>query len=147
MVLVQKDFNIKNEFMVMDKVNKEIEKTILHKWSDYFSKMSWLVIVPFIIQPTPVIFTALIIVIAVLLLYLLLKYIKAYSIVADEEEYKINALFVISNFIVSIVLGIISYNLVEFKLVSFIAIYSAFLAKFVEDKKYALFVKHKLKIN
>lgn len=144
--LVKGDFSFKREFAIMDKVNDEIKKTIPYKWSNFFNRISWLLAVPFVIQPSPLIFSYMTAAIAMILICILIKYIRCYKRTPDAEVCRINFAIIILNYIMFIFLGIIFYYFFEFKLISFMTLYFALFSKFMADNKYALFIRDKLNL-
>jgi len=145
--LVNRKFSIQQEFLIMDRVSEEIEKAIHYKWSNYFNKVSWLFIVPFIFQPSPSVFSYMTIIIAILLIAIYVKYMSCYRSSSDAGVCRINFVIVIINIILSVLLGIIFYYFFEYKFLSFLAIYSSLFSKLMEDKKYALFIREKIDCN
>ena len=145
--LVKKNFSIKKEFLIMEKVNEHIKETAFYKWSDLFNKMFWLFVVPFVTETPKLLFCCIVGLIAILLIYLLIKYITCFQNMQDAETCKINSSLLIFNFIVSVILGIIFYCLFKLKLIAFITLYSGLFSTLMFDKKYAMYMRRKLKLH
>ncbi|MGN0307119.1 MAG: hypothetical protein ACI4DN_02765 [Lachnospiraceae bacterium] len=137
--LLKKNFSIGKEFMVMDRVYEEFKKKELYKWSNLFNKVCWTFTIPYIIQATPLIFTCIIGMITIALMYILFNYIKCYSF-----NCKINIFMITANFIVFLILGIVLYYYLEIKWVSLIVLSFSSFSKLMADKKYALFLRAEL---
>lgn len=142
--LMEMDFSIEREWEIAGMVGDKVGKIPAYKWSSYLEKLSWLFVVPFVVSPTPPIFSVMTAIIAMLLLYVLLQYIKCYKSTTDEWECKINFAALIINFVVSVILGIFCYWKISWKLISFLVLYSAFITKGIEDRKYALLIRDKI---
>lgn len=142
--LIEMDFSIEREWKIAGMVSDKIEKMPAHKWSAYFEKLSWLFVVPFVVSPIPLIFAGMTVFIAMLLLYILLQYRKCYKSMPNAWECRINFSALIFNFVASVILGIFCYWQLSWELISFLVICSAFIAKGIEDRKYALFIRDKL---
>lgn len=146
--LIKENYSIKEEFMIMDKVSEEFRKTDLYKWSNYFNKVSWMFVVPFIIQPSPLIFSSMTIVIAILLIYILFQYIRCYkedTVAADIC--RINFTIVFLNIVLFIFGGILFYYFFGGNIISFIILYFSLFSKLMADNKYCLFIRGKLNNN
>lgn len=138
--LLEKNFSIGKEFMVMDKVYEEFKKKELYKWSNLFNKICWMFTIPYIIQAIPLIFTCITGMITIALMYILFNYIKCYPL-----NCKINIFMITANFIVFIILGAVLYYYLEIKWISLIVLSFSFFSKLMADKKYALFLRTELK--
>ncbi|MGN0341184.1 MAG: hypothetical protein ACI4DO_00160, partial [Roseburia sp.] len=144
--LIKNFFSIKKEFMVMNRVNEEFRKQEIYRWSRLFDKMFWLFLIPYIIQSTPIMFSCITGVVAIPLIFILLRYLRCYKDIAYVKNERILLLVVFANFVISIMLGIASYYYIEVKVVSFILLFSSSFSKLMVDNKYMQFLRIKLNL-
>lgn len=144
-LLIEKKFSFTNEFYMIELVEQEMRRNPQYKWSKILDKMSWLFITPFIIQSKPKEFAILTVIIALSMLYPMVKNIKSYLELSKGMQLcSINPRVMLLNFVISIMAGIIMYSICLFEIPAFILLYSSMLTKHIIDNKLATCIRSKI---
>lgn len=136
--LQRKRFDISKEYIMMEKINALLEKEDKYKLIKIIDKLSYLFVIPFIIDANRIIFTILTLTTSIIVLFYILKLIRCYKKIHVFNGNK--PTIILLNFCVSIVIGIILYCSTSFKVLSLLFLYSSLLYKSIFENKHAVYL-------
>lgn len=140
--LQKKGFDISKEYIMMHKINEVLEKEEKYTIIKRINKLSYLFVIPFIIDANHIIFTIIILITSIIMLFYVLKLIRCYKKISIFNEKK--HIIILLNFCVSIVIGIILYYVTSFKVLSLLFLYSSLLYKSIFENKHAVYLYSKM---
>ena len=136
--LQRKRFDISKEYIMMEEINALLEKEDKYKLIKTIDKLSYLFVIPFIIDANRIIFTILTLTTSIIVLFYILKLIRCYKKIHVFNGN--NPTIILLNFCVSIVIGIILYCSTSFKVLSLLFLYSSLLYKSIFENKHAVYL-------